>query len=84
MYFLLLLYVLKPSLVKLSDIQIKNISGTYNTEFAVSLLCSSAVPCENLTLANISLNITKPDTSNTGRFSVNGGLYGLDILNSSF
>ncbi|KAF3456273.1 hypothetical protein FNV43_RR00923 [Rhamnella rubrinervis] len=74
----------EPSLVKLTDIQIKNISGTYNSEFAVTLLCSSVAPCENLTLADISLSNTKPDSSQTGRFSVNGGLHGLDVLNSSF
>ncbi|KAK8998800.1 hypothetical protein V6N11_069986 [Hibiscus sabdariffa] len=54
--------LITPSLVKLKDILIRNISGTYNTKSAVTLLCSSDAPCENIRLVNISLNYLVPHT----------------------
>lgn len=74
----------QPSLVKLSNIDFKNISGTYNTESGVTLLCSSGVPCENIHLIDINLNPTEPETPREGRFNVKGVVNGLEILNSSF
>ncbi|KAK3189243.1 hypothetical protein Dsin_028804 [Dipteronia sinensis] len=49
----------KASLVKLSDIEFKNISGTYNSKSKVTLHCSSSVPCENIRFEDIHLNYTK-------------------------
>ncbi|XVF62542.1 hypothetical protein PTKIN_Ptkin09bG0016300 [Pterospermum kingtungense] len=75
----------KPSLVKLTDIFIRTIKGTYNTKSAVTLLCSSEVPCENVHLVNISLNHVVPDTTpRQGRLSLNGFLNGLQVINSWF
>lgn len=74
----------QPSLVKLSNIDFKNISGTYNTESGVTLICSSGVPCENIHLIDINLNPTEPETPREGRFNVKGVVNGLEILNSSF
>lgn len=70
--------------MKLSNIDFKNISGTYNTESGVTLLCSSGVPCENIHLIDINLNPTEPETPREGRFNVKGVVNGLEILNSSF
>lgn len=74
----------QPSLVELSNIHFKNISGTYNTESGVTLICSSGVPCENIHLIDINLNPTEPETPREGRFNVKGVVNGLEILNSSF
>lgn len=70
--------------MKLSNIHFKNISGTYNTESGVTLICSSGVPCENIHLIDINLNPTEPETPREGRFNVKGVVNGLEILNSSF
>ncbi|KAG7028995.1 Exopolygalacturonase-like 8, partial [Cucurbita argyrosperma subsp. argyrosperma] len=71
--------------VKLSNINIKNISGTYNSEFAVNLQCSSAVPCENVQLSYINLTaIEPPETDDIGRFNCKGSLNNFSILNSTF
>lgn len=74
----------QPSLVELSNIHFKNISGTYNTESGVTLICSSGVPCDNIHLIDINLNPTEPETPREGRFNVKGVVNGLEILNSSF
>ncbi|XP_010547006.2 PREDICTED: exopolygalacturonase-like [Tarenaya hassleriana] len=73
-----------PSMVKLSDIAFKNISGTYNTEFEVTMWCSSAVPCENISLANVNLSGLVQCNNQQGRFSLTGGIRGLEVLSSSF
>ncbi|KAM7279377.1 hypothetical protein ACFE04_006511 [Oxalis oulophora] len=74
-----------PSLVKLANIHAENITGTYNTKFAVSLWCSTDVSCENLRLVNINLNSTMPENEQQqGRFNVNGVVNGLQVYNSSF
>ncbi|KAI9195875.1 hypothetical protein LWI28_018963 [Acer negundo] len=49
----------EASLVKLSDIEFKNISGTYNSKSKVTLHCSTSVPCENIKFEDIHLNYTK-------------------------
>ncbi|XP_038992212.1 exopolygalacturonase-like [Hibiscus syriacus] len=74
----------KPSLVKVKDILIRNISGTYNTKSAVTLLCSSDAPCEDIRLVNISLNYLVPHTPRQGRFNIKGFLNGLQVINSKF
>ncbi|GKV34469.1 hypothetical protein SLEP1_g42841 [Rubroshorea leprosula] len=45
-----------PSHVQVKDVLYKNIWGTSSTEVAVSLSCSSALPCENVVLKDINLN----------------------------
>ncbi|XP_019176482.1 PREDICTED: polygalacturonase-like isoform X1 [Ipomoea nil] len=47
----------KPSLVKLSKISYKKISGTSATPVAVQLACSSGVPCEEVEIGDINLTI---------------------------
>ncbi|KAK6278554.1 hypothetical protein POUND7_018821 [Theobroma cacao] len=74
----------QPSLVKLTDIFIRNVNGTYNTNSAVTLLCSTEVPCENVQLVNISLNYVVPDSPRQGRLSMKGFLHGLQVINSRF
>lgn len=60
-----------------------NISGTYNTKFAVALLCSLAVPCENVELADINLNSTRPENLTAFNFITKGGINGLKVLYSN-
>ncbi|KAF9622494.1 hypothetical protein IFM89_031898 [Coptis chinensis] len=44
-----------PSRVKLQDITFRNIRGTTSTPEAVKLICSSALPCQNVILQDINL-----------------------------
>ncbi|XP_059663942.1 polygalacturonase-like [Cornus florida] len=44
-----------PSKVKISKVSFKNIKGSSSTEVGVKLVCSSALPCENVELGNIQL-----------------------------
>ncbi|KAI3469344.1 hypothetical protein Pfo_026007, partial [Paulownia fortunei] len=48
----------KPSLVKISDVIYQNIRGTSTSPVAVNLMCSSLVPCQNVHLHNINLQVT--------------------------
>ncbi|XP_044486329.1 exopolygalacturonase-like [Mangifera indica] len=73
-----------PSKVKISNMYFKNITGTYNTQTGVSLLCSSGVPCENIHLADINMQYIKRETRGQGHFNVKGVVHGLEILTSSF
>ncbi|OMO98562.1 Glycoside hydrolase, family 28 [Corchorus olitorius] len=73
-----------PSLVKLRDISIKNINGTYNTKSAVAFFCSTEVPCENVHLVNVNLKYLVPDNPRQGRLSIKGYLNGLQVINSRF
>nr|QDK56791.1 polygalacturonase [Mangifera indica] len=73
-----------PSRVKISNMNFKNIRGTYNTPTGVSLFCSSGVPCENIHLADINMQFIKRETRDQGHFSVMGVVHGLEILTSSF
>ncbi|MED6110599.1 hypothetical protein PIB30_044519 [Stylosanthes scabra] len=44
-----------PSKIKISKVTFKNIKGTSGTQAGVSLICSSGVPCEEVTLSNVDL-----------------------------
>ncbi|CAA7058832.1 unnamed protein product [Microthlaspi erraticum] len=73
------------SMVKLSNIEFKNVRGTYNTEFGVTLRCSSLAACENITLTDVNLNrINATNLKQRERLSMKGGLHGLAISNSTF
>ncbi|CAN8255606.1 unnamed protein product [Cochlearia groenlandica] len=75
------------SLVKLSNIEFKNIRGTYNNEFGVTLRCSSVAACENITLINVNLNRTHTAAGEMRQlegFSMKGSLHGLAVFNSTF
>ncbi|XP_021713851.1 exopolygalacturonase-like [Chenopodium quinoa] len=47
-----------PSRVRLSNIYFKNIRGTSLSEVAVTLSCSKGIPCKNIFLQNVHLNLT--------------------------
>ncbi|KAK6930207.1 Glycoside hydrolase, family 28 [Dillenia turbinata] len=85
---------LKPSKVKLNNVGYRNIWGTSNTKAAVTLVCSSSTPCENVHLTDINFNYTiqehkfkdskyKSDDQNPHIpcLSVKGALNGLQISN---
>ncbi|KAF6173800.1 hypothetical protein GIB67_003801 [Kingdonia uniflora] len=54
-----------PSKVAISDVKFRNIKGTSSTENAVSIICSSSVPCANVELTDIDIQMVgnKPTTS---------------------
>lgn len=70
--------------MKLEDVSFENISGTYNTMHGVTLWCSSAVPSENILLANINLNYTKQADMEQERFIAKGVFHDLQVVNSQF
>ncbi|KAJ0253888.1 hypothetical protein HA466_0114870 [Hirschfeldia incana] len=74
------------SKVKLSNIEFKNIRGTYISDFGVNLKCSSLVACENITLIEVNLNGTKTlkEKGQQEKFSTKGSLNGLAVYNSNF
>lgn len=47
-----------PSKVKLSDIYFKNIRGTSSSEVAVALECSKGIPCQNIYLEDVHLDLS--------------------------
>ncbi|KAF6168673.1 hypothetical protein GIB67_020307 [Kingdonia uniflora] len=47
-----------PSRVKLSDIYFKNIRGTSSSPVAVTLECSKGVPCQNVNLQDVHLDLS--------------------------
>ncbi|XP_010530386.1 PREDICTED: exopolygalacturonase [Tarenaya hassleriana] len=47
-----------PSRVKLSDIYFKNIRGTSSSAIAVQLHCSRGMPCQNVYLENVHLDLS--------------------------
>ncbi|RWW35366.1 hypothetical protein BHE74_00059715 [Ensete ventricosum] len=50
-----------PSLVKITDIKYRNITGTYVSQVAYKLVCSEAAPCEGVELSDISLEYNGKD-----------------------
>ncbi|GFZ00370.1 pectin lyase-like superfamily protein [Actinidia rufa] len=48
---------LAPSRVKLSDINFKNIRGTSSSAVAVTLECSKGIPCQNIYLEDVHLDL---------------------------
>lgn len=81
---------MQASLVKLSNIEFKNIRGTYRSDFGVNLRCSSVVACENITLIDVNLNGTNStyktpkEKWEQEKFSTKGSLNGLAVFNSTF
>lgn len=45
----------KPSLIKISNVSVKNIRGTSYSQEVVTFVCSSSNPCENVQIGNINL-----------------------------
>ncbi|KAL0281897.1 UNVERIFIED_CONTAM: Polygalacturonase [Sesamum angustifolium] len=45
----------RPSSIKITNVSIKNVRGTTNSAEAVTLICSSLKPCENVELGDIDL-----------------------------
>ncbi|KAG6582197.1 hypothetical protein SDJN03_22199, partial [Cucurbita argyrosperma subsp. sororia] len=73
------------SSVKLSEMNMRNISGTYNTKLAVNIDCSSTMPCNNIHLSYINLTATHPpEKYELGRFNCMGALNTFTVLNSTF
>ncbi|KAF8105591.1 hypothetical protein N665_0157s0160 [Sinapis alba] len=74
------------SMVRLSNIEFKNIRGTYRSDFGVNLRCSSLVACENVTLIDVNLNGTSTlkEKWQQEKFSTKGRLNGLAVFNSTF
>uniref|UniRef100_A0A6N2L875 Damage-control phosphatase ARMT1-like metal-binding domain-containing protein n=1 Tax=Salix viminalis TaxID=40686 RepID=A0A6N2L875_SALVM len=50
--------VQEPSKVKLSDIYFKQIRGTSSSAVAVALECSEGIPCQNIFLENVHLELS--------------------------
>ncbi|KAK6930206.1 Glycoside hydrolase, family 28, partial [Dillenia turbinata] len=73
----------KPSKVKLNNIVFRNIVGTSNTKPAVTLKCSSIVPCENVHLEDINLIYINedPEEPHEASLTVKGAINGLQISN---
>ncbi|XP_038720045.1 exopolygalacturonase-like [Tripterygium wilfordii] len=77
----------KPSKVKIKDVTFKNVRGTYKSDYAVSLLCSPSVPCENVKLVDINLTPTHEEDDEDwreGNLNLNGAIDGLQVINSNF
>ena len=47
---------MQPSRVQISDVHFKNIVGTTTSKVAVTLSCSSQVPCQGVELFDIDLD----------------------------
>jgi len=61
----LLLWCIQTSAVKISDLSYKRINGTSTTKEAITLSCSNTVPCRNIVLEDINLQMNEgtPSTS---------------------
>lgn len=73
-----------PSFLELKNITFRQISGTYNTKSAVTLLCSNEASCEDIQFVDINLKFTQPESPPQGRFNANGVIHHLLVNNSSF
>ncbi|CAB4291040.1 unnamed protein product [Prunus armeniaca] len=58
-----------PSRVKLSDIYFKNIRGTSSSEVAVALECSEGIPCQNIYLEDVHLDLSSGEKQATSSCS---------------
>ncbi|BFG42506.1 hypothetical protein CerSpe_287810 [Prunus speciosa] len=58
-----------PSRVKLSDIYFKNIRGTSLSEVAVALECSQGIPCQNIYLEDVHLDLSSGEKQATSSCS---------------
>ena len=56
-----------PSKVKISNVSYKNIRGTSRTKEAVKIVCSKALPCQNVELTDIDLKYNGKDGPATSR-----------------
>ncbi|KAE8039029.1 hypothetical protein FH972_011478 [Carpinus fangiana] len=56
-----------PSKVKISNVSYKNIRGTSRTKVAVKIVCSKALPCQNVELTGIDLKYNGKDGPATSR-----------------
>ncbi|XP_059654115.1 exopolygalacturonase-like [Cornus florida] len=56
---------LAPSRVKLSDIYFKNIRGTSSSAVAVTLECSKGIPCQNICLEDVHLDLSSGERDAT-------------------
>ncbi|KAJ6410226.1 hypothetical protein OIU84_009676 [Salix udensis] len=68
----------EPSKVKLSDIYFKQIRGTSSSAVAVALECSEGIPCQNIFLENVHLELStgeKQATSSCKNVRARGKLY---------
>lgn len=50
------MYCMQPSRVQISDVRYKNIRGSSISNVAVSIACSSLVPCQGIEMADIDFN----------------------------
>jgi galacturan 1,4-alpha-galacturonidase len=55
----------EPSKVKLSDIYFKQIRGTSSSAVAVALECSKGIPCQNIYLENVHLELSSGEKQAT-------------------
>ncbi|CAH2080598.1 unnamed protein product [Thlaspi arvense] len=49
-----------PSRIKISNVKIKNVTGTSATQVAVKISCSKASPCEDVEIGDINLTYSGP------------------------
>ncbi|RWW56422.1 hypothetical protein BHE74_00036863 [Ensete ventricosum] len=65
-----------PSLVKITDIKYRNITGTYVSQVAYKLVCSEAAPCEGVELSDISLEYNGDYDQDINATSICVNVYG--------
>ncbi|KAL6580179.1 hypothetical protein OROMI_008203 [Orobanche minor] len=55
----------KPSLIKIKDVEIKNVKGTSALPEVITFSCSASNPCENVRIGDIDLKYTGPMPNST-------------------
>ncbi|XP_020267733.1 exopolygalacturonase-like [Asparagus officinalis] len=68
-----------PSKVKISDIFFKNIRGTSTTPTAVTLKCSTGIPCQNVNLQDVHLRYVGREPSSSTCLNVRASYTGMQI-----
>ncbi|XP_028548796.1 exopolygalacturonase-like [Dendrobium catenatum] len=69
-----------PSLVKISNVKFRNITGETRTKNAINLVCSDRLPCEDIELSNIDLKYSVAgDFAVASCVNVKGRSFGLMI-----